>query len=407
MMKNQTKSSLLAVLLLFCGQLLAGNQDRYYRSIEVKDTGWHSLLLPPEIYLKSKPNLSDLRVYKISDKDSLEVPYIRMFNAPFEKKTYTNLKLFNAVKKRNKSYVSAELIKGVSFELNLRFNNSNFDVDVLFEGSHDGENWFLIKDSVRVLSLHKDGVSFSYSKCIFEDIRFKYLRVTYPNNNNLLLKAILQSYRALDQVKLNKISLPTSGTSSKEKSTIFCFSMSSPQEVSKLIPHVFFNTEYTRHFTLYGYRDSVEVNKKGILNYFEIANGVLNSYSDNTIEFKPELVAGLKLIVNNADNIPLSISDADVFVFPVLLKAYFYDLSGRYILSYGNSSLTFPDYDLASFKNKIPTTSDTLNVLSEKKLTFIAKKPLFSLPDNLLWLVLLAVIILLSFFTFKMINAKE
>jgi hypothetical protein len=88
------------------------------------------------------------------------------------------------------------------------------------------------------------------------------------------------------------------------------------------------------------------------------------------------------------------------------LKTYFPDLNGRYIVSYGDHSLSFPDYDIVRYSEKIPLATDTIVVLSEKSIPIVNKKPLFSLPDNLLWFVLLAIIVLLSFFTFKMIKAK-
>jgi hypothetical protein len=222
----------------------------------------------------------------------------------------------------------------------------------------------------------------------------------------LTLISVAQSTKKADPVKLQKISFNSVKSNSRGKSEDFVFGLQVPVEICQLIPHVVFKGDYSRSFTLYAYLDSVEVNKKWILNYFEVARGVLNSYGDNSILFSPQLVKGFKLVVDNADNIPLKIDGGSAFVFPVLLKAYFADLSGRYVVTYGDHSLSFPDYDLASFKERIPLLTDTVNILSEKSISLTPKKPLFSLPDNLLWLVLLAVIVLLSFFTFKMIKAK-
>jgi hypothetical protein len=405
-MMMRTKISLLAILLLSCLSSNATNQDRYYRSVEVKDTGWHTLLLPPDIYLKSKSDLSDLRIYKISDKDSVEIPYLRMSNESSTNVKWNSLKLFNQVKSKSSSLATVELNTENSIELEFNFNNPNFDIEAIIEGSNDGMEWFLVKDSVRLLSLHKEGEHFNYTKCKFDDIAFKFLRITYPNANNLTLNSISQCSKKVDQVRMKRIVLPTTNWEIKDKSTSINFNLAIPEEISGFIPKVVFQGEYERRFTLYAYRDSVLVNKKWILNYFEIYSGVLNSYSDNSIYFTPELIKGLQLKIDNADNIPLKVSNAEALVFPILLKTYFPDLNGRYIISYGDNSLTFPDYDLSAFKDKIPTITDTLSVLSEKTIPFVVKKPLFSLPDNLLWFVLLAIIVLLSFFTFKMIKAK-
>lgn len=405
-MMKRRKISLLVILLLSFYFSRATIQDRYYRSIEVKDTGWHSLLLPPDIYLKSKSDLSDLRIFKISDKDSIEIPYLRMSIESSTTVKWNSLKLFNQVKSKSNSLVTVELNAENSIELEFNFNNPNFDIEAIIEGSNDGVEWFLVKDSVRLLSLHKEGEHYNYTKCKFDDIVFKFVRITYPNTNNLTLNAISQSSKKVDQIRKKRIFLPMFYSEIKDKSTSINFNLSTPEEVSGFIPNVVFQGEYARRYTLYGYRDSILVNKKWILNYFEVSNGVLNSYSDNSIYFTPELIKGLKLRIENADNIPLKVSNAEVLVFPILLKSYFPDLNGRYIISYGNNSLSSPDYDLSNFKDKIPTITDTLSVLAEKTIPFIAKKPLFSLPDNLLWFVLLAIIILLSFFTFKMIKAK-
>ncbi len=405
-MMKRTKISLLVILLLSFFFSSATNQDRYYRSVEVKDTGWYSLLLPPDIYLKSKADLSDLRIYKISDKDSIEIPYLRMSIESSTTVKWNVLKLFNQVKSKSNSLATVELNTENSIELEFIFNNPNFDIEAIIEGSNDGLEWFLVKDSVRLLSLHKEGEHYNYTKCKFDDISFKFLRITYPNTNNLTLNAISQSSKKVDQVRMKRILLPTLNSEIKDKSTSINFNLPTPEEITGFIPKVVFKGEYARRFILYGYRDSVLVNKKWILNYFEISSGVLNSYSNNSIYFTPELIKGLKLRIENADNIPLKVSNAEALIFPILLKSYFPDLNGRYIISYGDKSLSSPDYDLANFKDKIPTITDTLSVLSEKTIPYIAKKPLFSLPDNLLWFVLLAIIVLLSFFTFKMIKAK-
>ena len=405
-MMNQIKRSVILLLVFFCIKLHANNQDRYYRSIDVKDTGWHALLLPPEIYLRAKADLSDVRIYKITDKDSLEVPYIRMTNEFPEAVLWSNLKLFNTVKSGSRSFVSVELQKGKSIVLDLKFNSLNFDIVATVEGSNDGINWFLISDSLRFLALHKGNDFYNYTKCSLDDIEFRFLRIAYPNSNNLNLNIVLQRTRKEEEVELSNVSLKVISTETKNKVSTFTFRLDVPQEISKIIPAVVFQGEYDRHFTLYGYHDSIEGNKKWIKNYFEIANGRLNSYGDNSIAFSPELVKGFELRINNDDNISLNMSSVKGSIFPVLLKTYFSDLNGRYVVAYGDHSLSTPNYDLATFKSRIPLLTDTLSVLAEKTIPFVVKRPLFSLPDNLLWFVLLAIIVLLTFFTFKMIKAK-
>jgi hypothetical protein len=403
---NQAKISLLTFLCLIKICVNAGNPIRYYRSLEVKDTGWHSIVLPPEIYLKANSNLSDVRVYKISDKDSVEIPYLRLQNETTSTIKWDNLKLFNLVKSGARSYATFELKQGNAIDLDFKFNNANYDINLSAEGSNDNVNWFFVKDSIRLVSLLKDGEHFVYSKFKLDDISFKYLRVSYSNFNDLNLSAVLQCDKKVNQIKLSQLILPALSSEVKNKTTTVDFLLATPKELSEFIPEVNFNGEYVRHFTLYGYRDSVLVNKKWIKNYFELSAGILNSYSNNSIYFSQELVKGLQLNIDNADNIPLKIVAAKVFVFPIVLKTYFPDLNGRYIVSYGDHSLSFPDYDIVRYSEKIPLATDTIVVLSEKSIPIVNKKPLFSLPDNLLWFVLLAIIVLLSFFTFKMIKAK-
>ena len=405
-MMNQAKISLLTFLCLINVYVNAGNAIRYYRSLEVKDTGWHSIVLPPQVYLKSAPNLSDIRVFKISDKDSVEIPFLRLQNDSSSTIKWDNLKLFNLVKSRSKSFASFEIKNDNAVELDFKFNNANYDIDLTVEGSNDNANWFLVKDSIRLLSLLKDGEHFVYSICKLDDINFKFLRVSYSNVNNLALNAVLQSTRKVNSVKLSKTILPALTSTVKNKITTADFLLGIPMEIVEFVPEIYFQGDYVRHYTLYGYRDSVLVNKKWIKNYFELSAGILNSYSNNSICFSPELVKGLQLKIENGDNIPLKVTSANVFAFPIVLKAYFPNLDGRFIVSYGDHSLSFPDYDIVRYSEKIPLTTDTIVVLSEKSVPVIDKKPLFSLPDNLLWFVLLAIIVLLSFFTFKMIKAK-
>lgn len=79
-----------------------------------------------------------------------------------------------------------------------------------------------------------------------------------------------------------------------------------------------------------------------------------------------------------------------------------------YYLVYGNSKANKPNYDIAKFPENIPTNTSPVKLSEEKIIdkTEVSKQsPLFE-NKLWLWLIMAVIIVLLGWFTIKMINKK-
>src|SRR5690606_34396350 len=107
------------------------------------------------------------------------------------------------------------------------------------------------------------------------------------------------------------------------------------------------------------------------------------------------------------DNLPLSVGDIIVSGNPVILKTRFPKEKFDYVLAIGNEKERTPHYDIASFTNNIP---EDLKLVSAANFVPINKKviekagPILPFPKYILWIILLGVIAILGFFTFKMLK---
>ena len=140
-------------------------------------------------------------------------------------------------------------------------------------------------------------------------------------------------------------------------------------------------------------------------NYNRIADGYLSSLSKNTFSANNKTGNRYRITIENRDNTPLTLSKINVFALKhnVLVR---FTKPANYYLVYGSTAATAPQYDLGFFKDRIPENAPQLTLEEEE---IIAKeieskeKPLF---DNKFWLwsIMVLIILLLGWFTFKMMK---
>jgi hypothetical protein len=113
----------------------------------------------------------------------------------------------------------------------------------------------------------------------------------------------------------------------------------------------------------------------------------------------------LKIYIDNHDNQPLTIDTVSV-------KGYEYEFLARfteqasYFLVYGNNQATKPNYDIARFSDKVPTTLQTLDLGNELRLEKEEASetvPLF-INKTWLWAIISLTVLVMGGFTLKMMR---
>ena len=407
------KSNFLLTLALLCISTVLYGQDveRYQQKLFGVTEQWHSFQYPLENFQLSKSNLSDVRILKKnSNLTYQEVPYILNI---LSKKDHTQniaFTLVNQSKKNSRYYYTYKVPENTTLnEIRLEIQNQNYDWRVEAEGSHNQTEWFSIAENSRILSIKTDDTEFEYNTLTFPTINYAYIRLSIdsddkkPNISRTFITNNAPSLGVLNSYKIQRVHYETH---TERKQSVLTFFTEFPVPVSELSLDFDTKADFYRPFSISYLTDSLETDKGIRYVYRHLTTGILNSRETSVTTFSPIITNGFKLIIRNYDNQPLNFSS-------VLASGPAYELlarfigSGDYYLSYGDKSLHKPKYDINYFKDSIPDSVSSISVDEDREV--ISKeaetKPLGFLDNSLLlWLVLGSGILLLGWFSFKMMK---
>lgn len=405
-------NSTIVLILVFIGLSTisyAQKDFNFRRKLNTIDSaGWYSITLSPPFFKTSKQSLSDLRIYQFTEKDTLEAPYVLTIHERQVTEGTLELPAINQSKKDGKQYLTFELKKDqyVNY-LDLVFEEGNFDGTATLAGSNDQKEWFEI-DEQRIISIQNHEMNYTSASLYFTKTNYRYLRVQLEVDKSLtFVKATLKN-QVIDPGILTEIPAKWKQSLDKPgKQSIATINLSELQPIVQLNVEVDETNDYYRSFRLERLMDSTQ-SPKGWEHFYEIiTEGYLTSIEKNEFYFSSAIAKNLRLTIANADNAPIKIKEISIYSPKVELIARFKS-SNNSFLYYGNNAISEPSYDLVVFKEKIPATAPTISLLVEEKLTK-EKEPVSALIENKMWLwiVMIAIIGLLGFFTLKMMKGKS
>jgi hypothetical protein len=192
-----------------------------------------------------------------------------------------------------------------------------------------------------------------------------------------------------------------------ERTTEITLDLGKPVPIGSITLGVREQYDYYRPITISHINDSVMTDKGWKYNYTTLFSGTLSSLEENNFDFPSTIVQKMKITIHNGDNQPLSYPSIEV-------KGFLHDLVARftteatYYLVYGNDRALLPDYDIAQFSENIPTTLAPLKVgwEHEVKKPLSGNSPIFK-NKAWLWGIMGLIIIILGWFSFKMIRTKN
>jgi hypothetical protein len=116
----------------------------------------------------------------------------------------------------------------------------------------------------------------------------------------------------------------------------------------------------------------------------------------------------LKILIHNHDNQPLTIDAIHVQGYEHELLARFTERA-TYFLTYGNSSAKRPHYDIERFIDNVPEALKTLVVDQELIIekTNVSQRNQHSINKTWLWIVITLTILILGWFTIKMMRKEN
>lgn len=404
-----------AFLLLFGCFSAYGQQQpqyRYQREVQGVTDQWHKMVLPDDIFEQVLPDLSDLRILGFTaNKDTIEVPYLLSVAKEEVVHKEISFQLLNTTHNEKGYYFTFEIPTVVAVnQIKLNFEQQNFDWRLQLEGSQDQNTWYTIVDDYRILSIKKGGTDFQFTDMAFPNSKYRFFRIFIKSQEEptLVSTNITQKEVTAGAYRTYPLEATITKENKSTKQTEIELELASAVPISRIKIAVLDTIDYYRPLSIQYLTDSVETAKGWKYNYLTLGSGILNSLGDN--EFKLDgntIVKKLKILIHNQDNRPLSIGKIEV-------EGYVYELVARftekasYRLVYGNKRIGKPHYDIGRFRDKIPTKMTALSlgaplqIAAEEQVSVV---PLFE-NKTWLWAIMLAIILLLGWFSLRMINSK-
>jgi hypothetical protein len=289
----------------------------------------------------------------------------------------------------------------------LNFNERNYDWLIRLEGSQDQQEWFTILDKFRILSIKNEYTDYSFSKLDFPKSNYKFYRVLIGCKGEPELESAKIEYNAIEDGQFRTYKqVATRIVQDKEiRETKVDVELKLPVPVCELTVFVNSVKDFYRPVYISYLVDSTKTTKGWKQNFYSIASGTLTSMEKNKFSFTSTVIQKIRIQISNYDDQPLTIDS-------VCVKGNLYELAARFpdsasfFLAYGNPTALKPNYDINKFYDKIPANLVPLQpgkeVVSASDL-FSKQEPLF-IKKYWLWLVMIAIILLLGWFSISMIR---
>lgn len=384
-------------------------------------TEWNKIEIPLPMYEKLNQNFSDIRIYQLLGKDSLEVPYLlsKTQFASLENETteYIGFKILNQTKTADGYYFTLESpITADIEEIDLHFSNQNFDWKITLEGSHDQKQWFSILENYRILSIQNSKTDYNFQLLAFEKTNYKFYRIFIPSKETPILQRASMQEKFTPKIEFNKLLINNikQTNSTKDKNSVITFSLPYKIPVYSLILNIEKNDAFSRPIEIKYMVDSVKIEKGWVKNYETFYYGKIIYYGAKDLDFSFSnndviWAKDFQIIIENQDNAPITVKSVNA-VSPKYFIYFKPKNEENYFLFYGNKKSSLPEYDLKLIEDKVfklskadASLSDEEKLPKKKKNT---KEPLFK-DKGWLWGVMILIICILGFFSYRMLSTKQ
>ena len=408
------KNSFLILALIGCSFAFGQSSDyNFKRELTGITDDWHSVELPLDIYEKVSHDLSDIRIFGTDKKgNEFEAGYILETKFDEYITEEVGFKVINSSSQSGGYFYTLQLYRDeIINEISLDFAENNYDWNIRLEGSQDQKDWYMIQKDYRILSIQNSRMNYGYNRLNFKDSKFKYYRVFVPAKTDPHFISARISHKVMIEGKSTdyKIVSQTVTEDKANKETIINVKLDKFVPVHKIKIEANDDFDYYRPIRILCPSDSSKSEKGYIVNYYEPSNGTFSSFEENEFEVSNVNTKELKIIISNNDNQPLNISNIKVSGYVKQLVARFTE-PADYSLMYGKENAHSAIYDLDHFKESIPEELVPLKLGKEIKIASSeAATDNSSFFENPMWLwgIMGFVILLLGFFTFKMLGSEK
>ncbi|MCT4614058.1 MAG: hypothetical protein N4A49_04175 [Marinifilaceae bacterium] len=407
----------LVYILVFLVVVSASNAQKitdfkFKAKIEGETTSWAKLRIPSEVFNCTNQNLSDIRVLGITEnKDTIQAPFIIRKNSDRTISNKLKIKVLNKSKINTVYYYSFELLSEQTLSLiDLKFKNKNFDWKINLEASQDQNTWFQVLDKYRILSIYNRKVDYSFTSIDIPESKYRYYRIAIPSNEEpQLLDLSVYEKKTIAADFVDVLNSKIKSIQNKElKQTKLFVDFENTIRMNKLCFNTNDKVDFYRPVSVRSITDSIEMNGNWVYKYDLIYSGVLTSEKSACLSFASKSAKKLEIIIWNDDNHELDFSSvkARSYTYDMLIR---FDKTASYFLCYGGDEIAFANYDLLNFSEKIPDVYNELKLSNNIRLSQDKNEALLPFLESkiILWLIMLSLIIILAWYSIRLLKSNK
>ncbi|WP_103913571.1 DUF3999 family protein [Halpernia humi] len=400
-MKPKNFSLILAVF----AQLLFAQIERAPLQM-TENSGFHQIVLSPEIRSASLNNLDFIRIF---DSKNTEVPYV-VLNTQTSTKSSKNFEILSKNSIPNVSTSIVVLNKDLEKldELNLKIANTDVVKTYNISGSNDQKEWFGLVDNQTISNLSDENSTFVLRRFSFPLNQYKYLKFTFIDKKSLPVNILEASSETSFQNNSAPIILRNSSqsisTNTERKQSIIKLKFRKPQVIDEIRFNISAPNFYLRNAEISIPKTIVFKGKTQTL-IESVGLIQISSKSENTFKISEIFTDELTITIDNQDNLPLEIENVNLYQNPISILV---DLKKheKYAIII-NPKLSKPQYDLANvglnFNQNFPIAKVNSLEKIEKITTKNAEKSFWQ-TALFMWICILVAILVIGFFAISMVK---
>ncbi|RYD58653.1 MAG: DUF3999 family protein [Sphingobacteriales bacterium] len=392
--------AVIALCLLMALIITASAQTfRYEMALKpVPADGFYKIVLNSDVLAAVSPDLRDLR---ITDNKSRFIPYIREAKQIIDANEFTPLSIMaNITDTAGNTVLDIENTTGNGIaNVSFFIKNTYAERQLSVSGSNDRGKWFIIREDILLTpAVGYDRDEFMQS-IAFPLSTYRYLRFVIRNNKSDALNIVSaglinnSSAREMPPTYITHTAPTTTQKDSSNGNSYIYIDQNNANFIEQLSIDIAAPPLYERPVTLYRLDEFAQA-------YLQVRSFTLSSKGDRSFIIPATTAQSLMLVIENGDNLPLSVSGVSLGYLPKTIITYL-EKGKDYSLLLNAADATPPNYDLEQFRDSIPQDAP---LLTYEPIEIIEGKTETEQKDSkaIIWIAIIAGIGLLGFFTFKL-----
>jgi len=398
------------LILTLAGTACFGQQFRGEATLPpVTSDGFYRIAVVPALSAHVNDTFTNLRLY---DADQKEVPYIFQNEEP----AYytTQFKPYEVVSRvqQKKCCTTLTLRNPDGRPINnisLSIRNADVTKMATLLGSDDQQNWFALKQRFALSAMDNHDHTWEIRIINFPLSNYTYYQLQIDDSTSAPLNILSAGHYEVSSEDGKFTTLQTRAVTKsdlpRDKQTLVTMTFDTTQVIDKVVVSMTGAPYFLRRATLLTRREVTDGKGRKSFYHEQLQTFELSSKQTSVIDLPGTRAQELIVRIDNEDNPALELATARAYQLNRYLTAWLKKGSG-YTLRIGDPAQHPPKYDLAFFRDNIPSQPPVLMPGDIRLLGEAAKQvtstPTFFTNSSIIWIAIVVVIAVLGFMAIRM-----